>query len=53
MGSKNIKAIVFTGKSKKKLADPSITKDFSKKLAAKSKDDPGVLAYKTMGLLIL
>ena len=49
MGSKNIKAIAFRGKSKKKLADPSLVKEFSKTLARKSREDAGVKAYKTMG----
>lgn len=53
MGSKNIKAIVFSGKSKKKLADSSLVKDFSKKLAVRSKKDAGVKAYKSMGTPML
>jgi aldehyde:ferredoxin oxidoreductase len=53
MGSKNIKAMVFTGKSKKKLADPFIVKNFSKKLVTEAKDNPGVFAYKTMGTPML
>lgn len=53
MGSKNIKAIAFYGQSKKKTAHPNIVKDFSKALAKRSKDDPGVFAYKSMGTPML
>jgi aldehyde:ferredoxin oxidoreductase len=44
MGSKNIKAITFTGKATKKLADPSLIKEFLKKIAKRSREDAGVKA---------
>ncbi|MBT7262200.1 MAG: aldehyde:ferredoxin oxidoreductase, partial [Desulfobacula sp.] len=53
MGSKNIKAIAFTGKAKKKLAHPLLVKEFSKTMATRSKEDAGVKAYKTMGTPML
>ncbi|WDP84669.1 MAG: aldehyde ferredoxin oxidoreductase family protein [Desulfobacter sp.] len=53
MGSKNIKAIAFRGNAKKTVAHPGIVKAFNKTLAKRSKDDPGVFAYKTMGTPML
>jgi len=53
MGSKRIKAIAFHGKRKKSFADPDLVHDFSRTLAMESKDNPGVIAYKTMGTPML
>ncbi len=53
LGSKNIKAIAFRGKARKKLADPSLLKAFSKRLAANSREDAGVKAYKSLGTPML
>ncbi len=53
MGSKNIKAIAFRGNAKKTVAYPDIVKEFNKNLAKRSKDDPGVSAYKSMGTPML
>jgi aldehyde:ferredoxin oxidoreductase len=49
MGSKKIKGIVFWGNRKKELADPELVKSFGRELAQRSKDNPGVKAYKSMG----
>jgi aldehyde:ferredoxin oxidoreductase len=49
LGSKNLKAICFTGNKKRPLFDKEGLASFSKKLAAESKNKPFVLAYKTMG----
>jgi len=53
MGSKNIKAIAFRGKAKKKLADPSLVKEFSRAQGKRSRNDAGVKAYKTLGTPML
>lgn len=49
LGSKNLKAIYFTGNKKRLLFDKEGLASFSKKLAAESKNKPFVLAYKNMG----
>jgi len=49
MGSKKIKAIAYWGNSKKETADPDGLKAFSKDMAKKMKDHPGVAAYKEKG----
>jgi len=49
MGSKKIKGIAFWGNRKKELADPDLVKSFARELAQRSKDNPGVKAYKSMG----
>ncbi len=49
MGSKRIKAIAFWGNCRKELADMALTRSFVKDIAQKSKDNPGVKAYKSMG----
>jgi aldehyde:ferredoxin oxidoreductase len=49
MGSKKVKAIVFHGEAKREVADQSRVEDFRKKTLAKSKDNPGVAAYKNLG----
>jgi aldehyde:ferredoxin oxidoreductase len=49
MGSKRIKAIAFWGNRRKEFADPDLIRTFSKDLAARSRDNPGVKAYKSMG----
>jgi aldehyde:ferredoxin oxidoreductase len=49
MGSKKVKAIVFHGEAKREVADQSRVEGFRKKTLAKSKDNPGVAAYKNLG----
>ncbi len=49
MGSKNIKAILFSGDKKRIYHDTRGMVDLSKKMAAESKDSPVVHAYKSMG----
>ena len=53
MGSKKIKAIAFQGQRKKTVADEVLVQDFAKNLAIESKDNPGVIAYKTKGTPML
>lgn len=53
MGAKRIKAIAFHGRSKRNFADPPALKEFAKSLAAHSREDAGVKAYKTMGTPML
>jgi len=49
MGAKGIKAIAFKGKQRKSFHDAQGAKEFSRELANKLKDNPGVIAYKTLG----
>ena len=49
MGSKNLKAIVFKGNRKRPLFNEKQVRAFSKELAAESKNNPVVQAYKNMG----
>lgn len=49
MGSKNLKALVFSGDRKRKLADPDRVMEIYKQLAGDSRQNPGVQAYKAMG----
>ncbi len=49
MGSKNLKAIVFSGDKKRVPHDSKAMLKLSKELAAASKDSPIVHAYKSMG----
>ena len=49
MGSKNLKAIVFKGNKKRPLFNEKRVRAFSKELAAESKNNPVVQAYKNMG----
>ncbi|HTY22555.1 MAG TPA: aldehyde ferredoxin oxidoreductase family protein [Desulfomonilaceae bacterium] len=49
MGSKKIKGIAFWGNRKKQVSDPELVKNFARDLAHRSKDNPGVKAYKSMG----
>jgi aldehyde:ferredoxin oxidoreductase len=49
MGSKNLKAIVFKGNKKRLFFDEKRVRTFSKELAAESKNNPVVQAYKKMG----
>lgn len=53
MGSKGIKAIAFRGSRKKEVANEKLVADFAKQMAEKGKNDPGVIAYKTMGTPML
>lgn len=49
MGSKKIKAIAFRGSRKKRVAQPDQLQSYTRDMARKLKNDPMVLAYKTMG----
>ena len=49
MGSKNIKAILFTGDKRRTANDAKSLMGLSKKMTALSKDHPAVHAYKSMG----
>lgn len=49
MGSKNIKAILFSGNRKRPLHDAAALVNLSKEMAAESKAHPAVHAYKSMG----
>lgn len=49
MGSKKIKGVAFWGNRRKELADPDLVKSFSRDLAQRAKENPGVKAYKSMG----
>ncbi len=49
MGSKNVKAVVFRGERKRAYHNPEGLKSLAKDLAAESKENPGVKAYRTMG----
>ena len=49
MGSKNLKAIVFSGDKKRSPHDAAALSKLSKQMAAESKDHPAVHAYKSMG----
>lgn len=49
MGSKNLKAILFSGDKKRIPHDPKALQALSKDLAAESKESPVVHAYKSMG----
>ena len=53
MGSKKIKAIAFRGNRKKEVANPELVKEFNRAMGKRSKDDPGVKAYKTLGTPML
>lgn len=53
MGSKKIKAVAFHGQRKKQFADEAQLKAFIRTIAAESKDNPGVIAYKTKGTPML
>jgi aldehyde:ferredoxin oxidoreductase len=49
MGSKKVKAVVFQGDRKRPLADPEAVRLLAKEILETGKDNPGVLAYKSMG----
>ncbi|MBA3012650.1 MAG: aldehyde ferredoxin oxidoreductase family protein [Proteobacteria bacterium] len=49
MGSKNIKAIVFSGNRRRSFHDPRALLRLSKEMASLAKDSPVVHAYKSMG----
>lgn len=49
MGAKNIKAIAFHGRAEKEVANPQAVREAVKRMAAASKDNPGVKAYKNRG----
>ena len=53
MGAKMVKAVAFHGRSKRIFADPAALKVFAKSLSARSKEDAGVKAYKTLGTPML
>ncbi|WDP90411.1 MAG: aldehyde ferredoxin oxidoreductase family protein [Desulfobacter sp.] len=49
LGSKNVKAVYFTGDRKQEIHDPKSLAGLGKTMAAEGKDHPVVHAYKTMG----
>lgn len=49
LGSKRIKAIVFTGDRKRELADPEGLSRFARAVLESKKDHPTTVAYKTKG----
>jgi aldehyde:ferredoxin oxidoreductase len=49
MGSKRLKAIVFQGDCRRKLADRNAVEVFAKQLAAEAREHPQVVAYKSKG----
>ena len=49
MGSKRLKAIVFQGNCRRKLAESNAIEGFAKQLAADAKEHPQVAAYKSKG----
>lgn len=49
MGSKNLKAVWFSGNVKRDAADPKALGALAKSMAAESRDHPVVHAYKSMG----
>ncbi|GFP40286.1 aldehyde ferredoxin oxidoreductase family protein [Candidatus Hakubella thermalkaliphila] len=53
MGSKKLKAIVFHGKKKRKVAHEEILRSYIKDFVAKAKDNSGVLAYRELGTPML
>jgi len=53
MGSKKIKAIAFHGRRRKSFADATLLRQFIREIAAESKDNAGVIAYKTKGTPML
>jgi len=53
MGSKKVKAIVFHGTSKVEVAYPELLKELLKELGTKSKDHPGVQAYRKYGTTVM
>jgi aldehyde:ferredoxin oxidoreductase len=53
LGAKMIKALAFRGKRKKVFADDRLLRDFSKRSMVESKENPGVIAYKTKGTPML
>jgi aldehyde:ferredoxin oxidoreductase len=53
MGSKGLKAIVFQGDRRRKLADRKAVQTFAKDLAKEAKEHPQVAAYKSKGTPML
>ena len=49
LGSKNLKAVFFSGDRKQEPHDPKALKELAKSMAAGAKDHPVVHAYKSMG----
>ena len=49
LGAKKVKAVLFKGDRKRPLFDEQAVKSMAKQIAAASKDNPGVNAYKSMG----
>jgi aldehyde:ferredoxin oxidoreductase len=49
LGSKNIKAVVFTGNRKREYADPEGLVQFARSMLKSKKDHPTAIAYKTKG----
>ncbi|MBW1741943.1 MAG: aldehyde ferredoxin oxidoreductase family protein [Deltaproteobacteria bacterium] len=53
MGSKQLKAIVFQGDRRRKLADGQAVRAFAKQLTVEAKEHPQVAAYKSKGTPML
>ena len=49
MGSKKLKAVVFHGNGRKKVANPDLLNTHWKEMIQKGKSDPGVAAYRKFG----
>ncbi|MEW6263489.1 MAG: aldehyde ferredoxin oxidoreductase family protein [Thermodesulfobacteriota bacterium] len=49
LGAKKVKAVVFQGNRKRPLFDSSAVRDLAGRIARSGRDNPGVLAYKSMG----
>ncbi len=49
MGAKKIKAVAFWGDRSREAADPELVREFVREMAARSKSDAGVAAYKSKG----
>lgn len=49
LGAKRVKAVLFQGDRRRPLHDPKALRQMTKLLSAAAKDNPAVLAYKSMG----
>lgn len=49
LGSKKIKGIAFSGDQEAEIANPELLQEYLKGLMEKSKDNPGVAAYRKLG----
>ena len=53
MGAKNLKAIVFQGDRKRKLAEPNVIADYAKTFSKTNFSSPGVKAYRRLGTTMM